>query len=212
MSWVTSEFVSVLTFLLPGFVGAAVFYALTSHPRPGEFDRVVQALVFTTLAQATTWAARWIGSWCWPGYEWPAGLELSVSVISVVGIALLAAAVSNHDTAHRLLRRIGVTRETSYPSEWYSAFAENSGRYVVLHLKDDRRLYGWTMEWPGSSTAGHFRITEARWLDDGENGDAMLETVEVLLPAAAVEMVQFLRGPDPESAAHKPPYPTQSGA
>ena len=37
MSWATSEAVAVLTFLLPGFVGAAVFYALTSHPRPGEF-------------------------------------------------------------------------------------------------------------------------------------------------------------------------------
>ena len=200
MSWVTSEFVSVLTFLLPGFVGAAVFYALTSHPRPGEFDRVVQALVFTTLAQATTWAARWIGSWRWPGYEWPAGLELSVSVISVVGIALLAAAVSNHDTAHRLLRRIGVTRETSYPSEWYSAFAENSGRYVVLHLRGNRRLYGWPEEWPGSSAAGHFRITEAQWLDDVQNGAALMETVEVLVPAAAVEVVQFLQEPDPESA------------
>ena len=200
MSWVTSELVSVLTFLLPGFVGAAVFYALTSHPRPGEFDRVVQALAFTTVAQAMTWAARWIGGWRWPGYEWPAGLELSVSVISVMGLALLAAAVSNHDAAHGLLRRIGVTRETSYPSEWYSAFAENSGRYVVLHLKSNRRLYGWPEEWPGSSATGHFRITEAHWLDGGQNGDTMLETVEVLIPAAAVAMVQFLQELGPESA------------
>lgn len=223
MSWATSEAVSVLTFLLPGFVGAAVFYALTSHPRPGEFDRVVQALVFTTVAQAITAAARWIGGWRWPGYEWPAGLELSVSVLGAVGIALLAAAVSNHDTAHRLLRRISVTRETAYPSEWYSAFAENSGRYIVLHLRDGRRLYGWPMEWPGSAAAGHFRIGEAHWLDDGQDGDAMMgtveglipvvavgddgqegdammETVEVLIPVAAVGMVQFLRESEPESA------------
>ena len=43
MSWATSEVVAVLTFLLPGFVGAAVFYALTSRPTPSELDRVVQA-------------------------------------------------------------------------------------------------------------------------------------------------------------------------
>ena len=34
MSWASSEVVSVLTFLLPGFVAAAVFYSLTSHPKP----------------------------------------------------------------------------------------------------------------------------------------------------------------------------------
>ena len=201
MSWATAELVGVLTFLLPGFVGAAVFYALTSHPRPGEFDRVVQALVFTTVAQALTWAARWLAGLRWPTYEWPAGLELLVAVAGATGLALLAAAVSNHDIVHRLLRRIGVTRETSYPSEWYSAFAENSGRYVILQLQDDRRLHGWPEEWPGSSAIGYFRITEALWLNDVHNDDAMLKTVEVLVPAADVKMVQFLRGADPEIAS-----------
>lgn len=38
MSWVSSEVVGVLGFLLPGFVAAAVFYSLTSHPKPGAFD------------------------------------------------------------------------------------------------------------------------------------------------------------------------------
>ena len=201
MSWATAELVGVLTFLLPGFVGAAVFYALTSHPRPGEFDRVVQALVFTTVAQALTWAARWLAELRWPTYEWPAGLELSVAVAGAVALALIAATVSNHDAAHRLLRRIGVTRETSYPSGWYSAFAENPERYVILHLKDDRRLYGWPIEWPGSSAIGYFRIIEAQWLNDDRNGDAMTETVEILVPADAVDMVQFLRGAAPENAS-----------
>ena len=200
MSWATAELVGVLTFLLPGFVGAAVFYALTSHPRPGEFDRVVQALVFTTVAQALTWAARWLTELRWPAYEWPAGLELSVAVAGAVALALIAATVSNHDAAHRLLRRIGVTRETSYPSEWYSAFAENAGRYVILQMKDDRRLYGWLEEWPSISTTGYFRLSEAQWLNDEYDGDAMLETVEILVPAGDVEMVQFLRGTAPRSA------------
>ena len=44
------------------------------------------------------------------------------------------------------------------------------------------------------------RIAEAHWLDDGQDGDAMMETVEVLIPVAAVGMVQFLRVPEPESA------------
>ena len=52
MNWASSEVVGVLTFLLPGFVAAAIFYSLTSHPRPGAFDRVIQALIFTVIGQA----------------------------------------------------------------------------------------------------------------------------------------------------------------
>jgi hypothetical protein len=57
---------SVLTFLLPGFVSAAVFYSFTSHPKPSEFERVVQALIFTIFVQALVGVARasalWVGS------------------------------------------------------------------------------------------------------------------------------------------------------
>lgn len=134
MNWATSEIVAVLTFLLPGFVGAAVFYSLTSHPKPGDFDRVIQALVFTTVAQAIAWLARVLVA-AWTGYEWPVGLELTVALLGAVTVALLAVYVSNHDIIHGALRRIGVTGETSYPSETYSAFAEHSDCYVVLPLK-----------------------------------------------------------------------------
>ena len=191
MSWATSEVVTVLTFLLPGFVGAAVFYALTSHPRPGEFDRVVQALVFTTVAQAMAWAAQWLVGLTLPGYEWPPGLELSVSVVSAVAVALIAVYCSNHDTIHGALRRVGITRETSYPSEWYSAFAEYRGCYVMLYLKDKRHLYGWPDEWPSNPNQGHFRVSEGVWIIEGQRVPAT-GVVATLIPASDVEMVEFL--------------------
>ena len=62
MSWASSEVVNVLTFLLPGFVTAFVFHSLTSHPRLKEFDRVVQALIFTILIQAIGEAILGIGT------------------------------------------------------------------------------------------------------------------------------------------------------
>ena len=48
MNWASSEVVTILAFLLPGFVATAVFHSLTAHPKPNEFDRIVQALIFTT--------------------------------------------------------------------------------------------------------------------------------------------------------------------
>ena len=190
MSWATSEAVAVLTFLLPGFVGAAVFYALASYPKPGEFGQVVQALVFTTVGQAVAWGLRWALSLRWPGYEWPAGLELMVSVGSAVGVALVVAAAANHDIAHRLLRRIRITRKSSYPSIWYSAFVENEGRYVVLYLENGRRLYGWPEKWPSYADAGHIVMTECEWLINDERLRLCDGSIVVIM-ADDVEMVEF---------------------
>ena len=74
MSWASSEVVGVLTFLLPGFVAAAIFYSLTSHPKPSAFDRVVLALIFTVVGQAIVAALLAIddttstcdGGFCYP--------------------------------------------------------------------------------------------------------------------------------------------------
>jgi len=54
MNWASSEAVAILAFLLPGFVAAAIFYSLTSYPRPGAFERIVSALIFTAIGQAIT--------------------------------------------------------------------------------------------------------------------------------------------------------------
>lgn len=40
------EMTPLLTFLLPGFVSASIFCGFTSHPKPSQFERTVEALVF----------------------------------------------------------------------------------------------------------------------------------------------------------------------
>ena len=192
MSWASSEVVTVLAFLFPGFVGAAVFYTLTSHPKPGDFERVVQALVFTTVAQATTWLLQTVIG-IWLAQEWPAGLQLTASVGCAVAMAMLLGYWSNHDTLHEFLRHLSITSETSYPSEMYSAFAEHPDCYVVLHLKGDQRLYGWVEEWPSRPPDGYFRVTEAVWLDHGRE-TPQGSVVAILVPAAEVQLIEFVQG------------------
>ena len=197
MSWASSEIVSVLLFLLPGFVAASVFYSLTSYPKPNEFGQVIQALVFTMVGQTIAWAVLYILEiFAGNGVLRTEGLGIAVSVLSAVIFALVAVYVSNNDTLHRLFRYIGLTRENSYPSEWYSAFAENPDCYVMLYLKGNRILYGWIEDWPTHPDKGHFRITEAEWLDDGHAGirdGEDVETLAILVPASDVEMVEFVK-------------------
>lgn len=212
-----NEIFNVLVLLLPGFVAAVIYYSLTSNPKPSPFERVIQALVFTAIIQVVV---ALLPDW-FPSHEVDIGAEalwdpVGPAVIAVV-VALAVVIMVNYDLAHGLLRRLGVTRETSYASEWYSAFNQHRGLPVVLHLVGERRLYGWAEEWPGHPGEGHFRIVEGEWFDSEEESSAgtadasSLEeegaqegdeavVVGTLIPFAEVEMVEFVsRKADEES-------------
>ncbi len=210
MNWASSEVVAVLAFLLPGFVAAAVFYSLTCWPRPGTFERIVSALIFTALGYAITEFGLWAVAEIY-GTGSTAKTDETVKAIGewrpllfilvAVALGVVFACLSNADILHRPLRWARITRETSHPSEWYSAFARLGDRsFVVLHLRSGRRLYGYAAEWPSNPGEGHFRIARPEWLDDeneqppeadGERPPAN-GVAAILIPAAEVSMVEFV--------------------
>lgn len=196
MNWASGEVVGVLTFLLPGFVAAAVFYSLTSHPRPGAFDRIVLALIFTVVGQAITKYSLLAVGGTRGTVETAGTWEPALSIAVAIVLGLLASYFSNTDSLHRALRWMGITKETSFPSEWYSGFSRHRGSYVVLHLDGERRLLGWPEEWPSRPEEGHFRIAEGEWLYDDGKSQPIEGVSTVLIPAGNVEMVEFLNERD----------------
>lgn len=198
MAWASSEIVAVLVFLLPGFVAGAVFLSLTSRPNPSAFGLIIQALIFTILGQSITEVLPLDGE------GWADGWQTLVSVGVSVFLAIITAFALNHDLPHKFLRQnkikwLRITRETAYPSEWYSAFSHHTDCYVVLHLSGERRLYGWPEEWPSRPDSGHFRISKAEWLaDDGAVPSAGV--INILVPVTDVEMVEFLDNAEIDAA------------
>jgi len=195
MEWISSEVVGVISYLLPGFVAAWVFYGLTAHPKSTPFERVVQALIFLAFVQAIIAIVRWtlmgVGHLVVFG-EWTKEVALVWSVLIALGIGLLFAFLTNHNTVYRVLAKLDVTNRTSYPAdEWFSAFNQHGKRYVVLHLVDERRLFGWPEQWPDHADSGHFVIAEPAWLLP--SGDMVrVHVVERMLIAATdVRFVEF---------------------
>ena len=194
MNWASSEVIGILIFLLPGFVTASIFYWLTSHPKPNVFDRVIQALIFTVIGRAITDVLQELLISVCKMEENSLLIKNEAYVLSVlvaVALALPFAYFSNNDTVHSILRYFRVTKETAYPSEWYSAFSRHPDCYVVLHLKGQRRLYGWPEEWPSRPDEGHFRIAEGEWLEEDKRTPAKGVSA-ILIPVGEVEMVEFL--------------------
>jgi len=178
--------------LLPGFVTAWIFYGLTAHPRPSQFERVIQALIFTIFTEVVViiikGALHTAGSW-WSLGIWSLNVDLvwKVSVSMIIG--LLFAWLANNNKLHTLLRPT-FTRQTSYPSEWFSAFSERR-LFIYLHLTSGRTLYAWPEEWPNEPGKGHFRLSNAVWILEDNEREPLLDSECILVPASLVEIVQF---------------------
>jgi len=212
MASITTEVLSGLTVLLPGFVVAWIFYGLTAYKRPSPFEQVIQALVYNILLRpfvlATGALFQFIGKWVAIG-AWTVESELATAVFLAFPLGGLFAGIANSDLLHLwlrqhniLLRKVNIgkprrwiwTWNNAYPSEWYSALSRRH-QYLVLHLAGGRRLYGWPDAFPDDPAAGHFVISEAEWLieEDGKSVGIPLDNVEsVLISVTDVERVEFM--------------------
>lgn len=193
MENLASDLVQLLRYLLPGFLAAWVFYGFTSFVKPSQFERVVQALIFTLIVQVTVYfykaTAVYLSKY-WVFGSWNNDIELVASVVIATLLGFVFAYFANNDKFHSVIRKFGASKETSYPSEWYGEFS-NRVTYVVLHLDGERRLYGWPKEWPSTPEKGHFSIQQASWLSDGEE-IPLIGVDTILIPASDVQMVEFL--------------------
>ena len=153
MIWISSEVVSVIYYLMPGFIAAWIFYGLTGYVRASPFERVVEALILTVIIRVLTTGVREVAFVLGAKFSygnWTEDVGLAWSVVLALAIGLGFAVSANNDFPLRLFRKVNkskciITVNTADPSEWYGAFANNRG-WVTLHLAGERRLFGWPDE------------------------------------------------------------------
>ena len=194
MGSVTNNIIQILQFLLPGFVAAWIFYSLTSYSKPSQFERVVQALIFTLFVQALVGVVKYaslkIGLY-WSIGTWSDNSSLMLSILVAILLGVVFSYFANNDKLHRYLRDKGITRETSFPSEWFGSFLDNV-TFVVLHFEDERRLYGWPIEWPSEPDKGHFVIADPSWIDEKGKEKRITGVNNILVDVKDVKWVEFL--------------------
>jgi hypothetical protein len=197
MEGLAQELIPFLQYLLPGFVTSWLFYALTSYQRPGQFEQIVQALIFTFLIQVGVTLIKyfcfWVGEVWWVVGVWDKTAEPVWAVIMAVLLGLGFSYFANTDKLHAVLRKVGVTRETSYPSEWYNSFLSNES-YIVLHLRDERRMMGWPREWPSSPIKGQFVLELPAWLAEDGAHLPLQGAAYFVIDVKEVFWVEFLKG------------------
>lgn len=193
MPELSKDVVALLQYLAPGFLVAWVYFGLTSHTKPSQFERVVQALIFTVVVQPIVVCEQWIleqlGKVVSFG-PWTANSALAASLISALTLGFVFATLNNADTLHILARKFRLSTRSGYPSEWFASFYTCT-THVVLQLKDGTRIFGWPSRWP-SDKNGHFLITDAIREIEGKSQD--LSHLEgILVDAADVSFVEFAK-------------------
>ena len=195
MDETSKEVLALLTQLMPGFLTAWVVYGLTTYTKPPQFERVVQALIYSFIVNGAVavleWAFLFAGRFITLGV-WDKSAELVASTVVALCLGIVLSYYMRNDAFFKLARRLKLTSRTPFPSEWYGAFATRP-RYLVLHLSGGRRISGFPSEWPTEPTVGHFRLTNAAWIAD-DNSETSLEGDEsILIEAKQVEMVELLK-------------------
>ena len=194
LSDLSTDAIKLLAYLLPGFTTAWLFYGFTSHPKPPQFERVVQALIFTFVIQALLapikWALLSVGR-SFAVRPWDHESDLIGSLVLACILGTVLAYCTNKDSFHKWLRGRGLTSRTSHPSEWFCAFTEHV-TFVILHLKDGRRLYGWPKEWPVDPSKGQFYVQLPSWIDESGKSIELPQLDGILVHVQDVDWVEFL--------------------
>jgi hypothetical protein len=189
------EVIPLLQFLIPGLLAAWIFYSLTAFQRPDTFGQIVQALIFTFVIQSLVVGLGALllvaGERYFSVGIWDRNSETLWSAVIAVLMGFLSCHIASSDKLHALLRKLKVTRQSSYPCEWYSAFSTRQ-RHVLLHLIDGKRLFGWPIEWPAEPSRGQFVLEHPRWIDDSDNGVRTGAEV-IVIDASKVQWVEFLK-------------------
>ncbi|WP_220814876.1 DUF6338 family protein [Pseudomonas paralcaligenes] len=193
MDELVKEVIPLLQYLIPGFLTAWIFYSFTAFRRPDTFGQIVQALIFTFIIQLLVApieiGAKWFGEHVWSCGEWTATTKAMWSGVMALILGGVSCYFACNDKLHKWLRDKRITKKTSYPTEWYSAFTEYP-RFVVLHLVDDRRIYGWPLHWPTEPMQGQFVIQDPSWLDE-KGGEIPLPSDIFTIDASRVQWVEF---------------------
>lgn len=163
------KIIPLVQMLIPGFVATIIFYWLSESPKPGQFERTIQALIGTGLISIMVIGVEslllWVGSNHFIIGAWTENTSMAWSILCAIMLGFSLSFAANNDTLYSFARSYGFTSRASY-SEWCLAFRKYPQQCLVLNLLDGRRICGYPRVWPTDPKTGHFLLEQSAWIVD----------------------------------------------
>ena len=226
-----TEALDLLQYVFAGLVASWVFYGLTPYKEPQPFNRIVRALVYTAvirlLAEFVIVAAG--DGWWAESIADPAGggkLAATPPLVLLLSLFLggFLALAANNNWPHKHLVNFPprwkwaaglweITSQSTHDNNLSYAMETRKGEYVVLVLKNGRRIYGWPESWPDHPDEDFFLLTAYEWLPGPDDDAAAVSAANreihpkgaILIAAKEVDVVEFV--PSEKNASNKETTP-----
>jgi len=171
------ETLTVLSFLIPGFISVFLFRHLIYRPEKEIGYFLVEALIYSfiiysivgtflthapvTLQEVTvgdkkTYSVSFVTS------------ALGFLLVTSIVLPLLVALVLNNDYATQLLRKLRITSVSSRANTWLDAFSTRKC-YIIVNTVDGKRIFGWPMWYSNSPKDGYIYLYDPSWIDSDQN-------------------------------------------
>ena len=217
LDYVGIDVISVLLVLLPGFLAAGIVQSLCVRPSETEFDKVVEALLYSFLSYVAFVAVvhrmpiRVVAEHVSPTVDHYTPEVRTGDMFLLLGIGtaigLLVSLSITNDLHTRLLRKLHLSRRTTRTSVWSDAFHSHHTA-VEIQFTDRRLLMGVPVFYSDTPREGSLFLKNAAWVArDGTltpiPGPGILITKNM-----PIETIMFLDPPKPAA----PRVPAASAA
>ena len=194
----TVETINILFFLIPGFISSFIIDSIIVRKESSIAKRIIESLVFTFIIYLIT--------------NIMTNVELFASLTSVNGktsfifsqntkflvtlfltstfFPIIIGTILYHDFHMVILRFFKVTNKTSRDTTWQDVFIEQK-KFVVIHFKDGRRIFGWPMYYSNIPENGIIYLHEPSWIDDNNNY-IDCGTHGMLIKSEDIQFIEFL--------------------
>ncbi len=198
------EVLNILLFLCPGLLASWVLRLLVYRKESSAFDKVVGALlgslVIYALCAGFGHDAAVQMTETKHGDVVTRGITYNASAIAwLFGVAtalpLLMVYALNQDWLGRALRKIRITSQSARATIWLDVFAEYR-RYVVVHLADERRVFGWIMHYSNTAEDGFIYLHGPKWLDAKNQYIETNSHGLFLVKRDLIDFIEFLQSPE----------------
>lgn len=169
----STETLTVLLVLLPGFVCAKLIRWLCPRPQQTEMEKLVDALLYSFIVYA-------IFTLIFGTFQQMTRLRIAVLAVIPLGIAVVAAYVMTNDSVGRLLRKFRITHRTTRPSVWHDVFHKYGG-YALVELGDGRLVFGWVEFYSDFPSPPSLFLEDACWVESDTGNRRQIDGAGILI-------------------------------
>lgn len=171
---ITNETLNILIFLIPGFLSSIIYNTVVTRSEKEAITKIIEALTFSFINYSivslifdqspVVLGISQEGNVTKHFIEYKSSVLVPIAIFAII-IPLSLGLLTTTDILMKILRRFRITNKTARESIWLDIFTDQK-RYVIVHLKDGRRIYGWPMYFSNTSNESRIYLSDPAWIDE----------------------------------------------